>query len=58
MKILVEIFGKKFNVNIEAKNLDDAKYKIMGKMKFTHIQEDVKDDDMVDRLKDMFGMNI
>lgn len=37
MIILVELFGKKFKVKMKAKNFEDAKYQIMGKIKFTDI---------------------
>ena len=53
MKILVEIFDKKFKVNIKAITLDAAKYKIMGKIKFTEIKEN---DPAVDNLMNIFGM--
>ena len=38
MKVLVEIFKKKFKVNIQAESLDAAKYKIMGSIKVTEIK--------------------
>ena len=43
MKVLVELFGKKFNVTINTNDFEKAKYQIMGKMKFTKIQDDVLD---------------
>ena len=37
MIILVELFGKKFKVKMKAKNFEDAKYQITGKIKFTDV---------------------
>ena len=48
MIVLVELFGTKFKVTMKTNDFEQAKYQIMGKIKFTEIKEPLQDNDIVD----------
>jgi len=52
--VYFEIFGKKLKHTIEAASKEDAKYKIMGKIKWHKIE---KESNEVDDLLNIFGMS-
>lgn len=52
--VYFELFGKKMKTTIEAKSEEDAKYKIMGKIKWHKIEPD--ESDTLQGLKDIFGI--
>ena len=53
--VYFEIFGKKLKHTIEATSEEDAKYKIMGKIKWHRIVVEKLDDyDVFESLKDLF----
>jgi hypothetical protein len=51
--ILFELYGKRMKTELEANSVDDAKYQIMGKIKFHKIEPI---DEEVDRIKKMLGI--
>jgi hypothetical protein len=59
-KIYFEIFGKKMKYEVEAESKNDAINKLKNKINIIKINEGVNegvnDDDVLDNLKNMFGM--
>jgi fructose-bisphosphate aldolase class 1 len=59
-KIYFEIFGKKMKYEVEAESKNDAINKLKNKINIIKIDEGVNegvnDDDVLDNLKNMFGM--
>jgi hypothetical protein len=51
--VYFEIYGKKLKVSIDANSPEDAKYKIMGKIKFHKIEVP---DEGLNQLKEMLGI--
>ena len=47
-RVRFTIYGKKLQTIIEANSPDDAKYKIMGKIKFVNIEPIMEDNDILD----------
>jgi hypothetical protein len=59
-KIYFEIFGKKMKYEVEAESKNDAINKLKNKINIIKINEGVdegvNDDDVLENLKNMFGM--
>ena len=55
-KIYFEIFGKKMKYEVEAESKNDAINKLKNKINIIKIDEEINDDDVLDNLKNMFGM--
>ena len=59
-KIYIEIFGKKMKYEVEAESKNDAINKLKNKISIIKINEGVNegvnDDDVLENLKNMFGM--
>ena len=55
-KIYFEIFGKKMKYEVEAESKNDAINKLKNKINIIKINEEINDDDMLENLKNMFGM--
>jgi hypothetical protein len=55
-KIYFEIFGKKMKYEVEAESKNDAINKLKNKISIIKINEGVNDDDVLENLKNMFGM--
>jgi len=47
-RVKFEFYSKKMQTVIEANSPEDAKYKIMGKVKFVNIEPIMKDNDILD----------
>ena len=52
-RVKFELFGKRMQTVIEAKSEEEAKYLILGKVKFWKIE---KDGDVVDDILNLFNM--
>lgn len=52
--IFFEFFGHKMKTSVQANNIQEAKQKVRDRITFINIQEQ---DDTLERLKDMFGLN-
>jgi fructose-bisphosphate aldolase class 1 len=55
-KIYFEIFGKKMKYEVEAESKNDAINKLKNKINIIKIDEGINDDDVLENLKNMFGM--
>jgi fructose-bisphosphate aldolase class 1 len=55
-KIYFEIFGKKMKYEVEAESKNDAINKLKNKISIIKIDEGINDDDVLENLKNMFGM--
>jgi hypothetical protein len=55
-KIYFEIFGKKMKYEVEAESKNDAINKLKNKINIIKIDEEINDDDVLENLKNMFGM--
>ena len=55
-KIYFEIFGKKMKYEVEAESKNDAINKLKNKINIININEGINDDDVLENLKNMFGM--
>ncbi len=54
--VYFEIFGKKMKTTVEAKSEEDAKYLVMGKIVWHKVVAEKTGDDVLDFLKNTFGM--
>lgn len=55
--VYFEIFGKKLKTTVDATSEEDAKYKVMGAIRWHKVvPERLGDGDMLNHLKDIFGM--
>jgi hypothetical protein len=55
-KIYFEIFGKKMKYEVEAESKNDAINKLKNKISIIKIDEEINNDDVLENLKNMFGM--
>jgi hypothetical protein len=55
--VYFEIFGKKMKASVEADSQEDAKYKIMGKIKWhKFVKDDLPGGDVFENFKNIMGI--